>query len=1715
MRNSINFIYKLVWNKKAEMYVPVAESCSSIGKAKSLKLVALTAMLSAYNLCAAAPLVNELPQGQSVQSGNAIFTKSTDNATLNINQSTSSLITNWDSFNIGANATVNFIQPTTSSTALNRVTTSTPSQIYGNLNANGQVFLINSAGIYFSKNSRVDTGGFVASTLDISNENFLNKNYKFNKTDSITGTIYNLGAVTAKDKNFVAFISSTIKNEGSAIAKDGSVALLSGDEVTISFDPHGMINFIIDKNTVDAMIENKGLIQVNEGMAIVSAKAIDTITNSIIKNSGDIEANSLSEIGGRIILGADNITIEETSNIEATGKIGGGKIEIGGSYQNSDTTVAQAVLVEVKSGAKIDASAIENGDGGTISVWSDINNKNSITKVSGTLIAKSGYINGDGGKIETSGYSLNTKGITVNASSTNGNGGLWLLDPSNSTIDQATADGYVTTLNSGTSVTNQVNGDIEFQSDVTLNKSSGGDSTLTFDAGTNGVINLQSGSSITSNTGKLNLILSGAQVNIKNNIDANGGDISINATATTQDVAVTLTGATVKTSNLGTISINADSYSSTNTNGNTNGINFTGDGSIVETQLGSITLTGKGSLLDDSFSRGIMINSTSTSEIRSSSGDIILNDIDPDKAGNEYKGLFLKTGTLIGKGNLASSSSDIILNVDNMTIYSGTANNFDSSGTLSIQSYGDSFKNNFYLKEFLLGTDLSGITVGKSTNITNIYSYLDMSIAGNINIHGKNISIYNNITTTNGGYINLASYGGQTTQTHAITTDNLLLSGGTLANYTLENESNNFGTVAADAKKVYVTDSDGFTVGSVNGIDGITARWQVDLATVSGDLIINKNVSTTNSGTSAIILNAGQSIDAGNTAGGNIIINNNSTVTASGIGRVTFYTGSILGSTGLSDLIGLGTNHFRYGSDESVTNYDLALSSGKFGIYRESPTLTIDADDITTTYSTAPTLTTTVNGLQNNDTNIQALSTLASVNIGGLTSTSGNYIYGSHTLTASSAIDQLGYTLNYDTGTLNITKKDVITSGTTSIDKVYDGTTDALANITNTTNGGVVTGDIVTLDSANGVFNDKDVGVDKTVTFSGTYTGEDKDNYNFIDQTTTANITQKSLTITAIDDTKTYDGNDYASNNGVTYSGFVANEDNSDLSGVLAYSGDSQTANQVGTYAITPEGYTSNNYQINYIDGTLDISENIIDDGAGGVDPGGVDAGGVDAAQNTINYPQEVINSIVQQNFKNKITPVLDITNNLINKNNIFDKYNNENIKENTVDNLFPNKQLTEIKPKNTDIAKVKPIKVSKIDDKEVKKNIKKVPKKITTANVKLLIPSLKVQVTNNNTSYTPKLINTQNIAKINVQKKPIILTKKIDKVILEPILKNNATNKSINMISQNIISNTMIKKIKTSDNNFKNSGISKSNSQILSNTILKLSLKNSAQTTQTINKLIKVIQSDEKSIDSQLSSGNLPVKNNKFDKALQNALKKGYSPKEAVTIASKTNQLKYEDRDLSEIIRNLPKEKAQMLLNLLSKGYTQIEAINKTEKTVIEKETQGLNIVNGRSKSKIFDQSLANNIKKYGIEKALNKSLKMDKLIEKHNQIDKNNIATSFLENNKKGNVPNDIIFEKLLMKSLQTNSFEMAYKIAHKKYEKFKPVKSNSMLIDISQSNKLVKSKSKVWLKKFFKSIKSGNSDIQAQAQAEQINNTYNNIQKKGDTIDENIYKNYNFKD
>ena len=217
----MNHVFRLIWSRNQGMLVPVPEGLTASAKGdrrrrrrvrrlirKTLSPGQAVAVLVALGL---APAAQALPTGGHVAAGQASI--ATAGNTTTVTQESSRAILDWQSFNIGAGQTVTFRQPSTSSIALNRVTGSDASQIYGHLNANGQVFLVNPNGIYFAPGAQVDVGGIVASTLGLNGSDFMAGRPLHFRGASTAGVV-NDGTVQAENGGYVAFIGRHVTNDG-------------------------------------------------------------------------------------------------------------------------------------------------------------------------------------------------------------------------------------------------------------------------------------------------------------------------------------------------------------------------------------------------------------------------------------------------------------------------------------------------------------------------------------------------------------------------------------------------------------------------------------------------------------------------------------------------------------------------------------------------------------------------------------------------------------------------------------------------------------------------------------------------------------------------------------------------------------------------------------------------------------------------------------------------------------------------------------------------------------------------------------------------------------------------------------------------------------------------------------------------------------------------------------------------------------------------------------------------------------------------------------------------------------------------------------------------------------------------------------------------------------------------------------------------------------
>lgn len=273
------------------------------------------------------------PTGGQVAAGSGVISQAGGNTT--VNQTSQNLSLNWQSFNVGAHESVNFVQPNSAAIAVNRIADASASQIRGSLSANGQVFLINPNGIVFGAGAQVNVGGLVASTLNVSDSDLIAATRHF--TGSGVGTIVNHGTITAAPGGYVVLLGRLVSNQGTISTPGGTVALGAGSAVSLSFDANHLLSMQVDQSTLATLAENKQLIVADGGQVLMSAGAKNSLLASVVNNTGVVQAQTMANHNGRIVLlaGMAAGTTEVGGTLDASapdGTAGGGFIETSGAH---------------------------------------------------------------------------------------------------------------------------------------------------------------------------------------------------------------------------------------------------------------------------------------------------------------------------------------------------------------------------------------------------------------------------------------------------------------------------------------------------------------------------------------------------------------------------------------------------------------------------------------------------------------------------------------------------------------------------------------------------------------------------------------------------------------------------------------------------------------------------------------------------------------------------------------------------------------------------------------------------------------------------------------------------------------------------------------------------------------------------------------------------------------------------------------------------------------------------------------------------------------------------------------------------------------------------------------------------------------------------------------------------------------------------------------
>ena len=447
----------------------------------------IIALICCCNLVFPVPIAMAAPQGGKVVGGSAHIHQS--GGTTTINQSSNRAVINWNSFDIGKNETVRHNMPSANSAGLHRVVGGGgASQIMGQLQSNGNVYLVNPAGVVIHKGARIDANSFTATSRDISNDNFMKGNMVFDKPGRPDAEVINQGTISVKENGLAALVAPTVRNDGVIAGKLAKVALASGDS-TWKLDMHGddLITFTVDEKDVDTLhavdgtplagVENSGSIKAEGGVVVLTAAQLDGIVGSVVNsgevsaasaelkggkivfkgagsgvdivNTGTVDASSAvadggsvrmdtdgnvrssgliaatgGQKGGKVVVTGKNVALTGKAKIDVSGNKGGGTALVGGNALGKGPE-RNAQTTKVEKDATIVADARTNGDGGQVVVWSD-----EKTNFDGTITARGGSDGGNGGKVETSGKHLKVADTArVDTRASKGIHGQWLLDP--------------------------------------------------------------------------------------------------------------------------------------------------------------------------------------------------------------------------------------------------------------------------------------------------------------------------------------------------------------------------------------------------------------------------------------------------------------------------------------------------------------------------------------------------------------------------------------------------------------------------------------------------------------------------------------------------------------------------------------------------------------------------------------------------------------------------------------------------------------------------------------------------------------------------------------------------------------------------------------------------------------------------------------------------------------------------------------------------------------------------------------------------------------------------------------------------------------------------------------------------------------------------------------------------------------------------------------
>lgn len=1099
-----------------------------------------------------------LPTHPQVKSGNLSIQPGGVGA-LQIEQFTQNAIINWEGFSLGSWERLTIQQPGLEAALLNRVIGREPSQLLGQLKANGQVYLINQNGILVGENARIDVGGFFASTQNVTDDDFLNGGSLTFSGNSSEG-IVNLGSIETLGGD-VILVGAFIDNQGEIQAPGGSVDLAAGREVLLTPESGLSVVLGVEESEQATGINQEGLIE--SAQAQLQA-ASGNVYELAVNQKGVIRATGVERKNGRILITAEGGTVAQQGELSALKKDGsGGTVLVGGDYRGENPDIPNADRTVLTEESLVSVSSLgTQGDGGRAIVWAD-----EATRYLGAIEGRGGDQAGNGAFVEVSGKQyLDFRGV-VDISAPFGSTGTLLLDPSAVSItNNSGANTNVSTSGTNPFEFSQTSSSSVSVLDVSLLETQLASSNVIVDTSTadllasDGFISVDS--ALTWNTANRLTLKSGTGVSINADITATSGILEV-----LLGIEDPLSGSPTDqlTSGLATTLALQSLIIGENADAAPPGVNLPPS----PEPLGLIDLQGIVDATTLSFSipeggyRGIIIENASNSI-----GEVVsIGTIGPDYSFSGNLSLFssdalaveLALGTINGNLSLLSGGDLTLRNNTALTIESSTADDF-----LAVGSTGGSFLNNAGASALSdVGTGTPGRILVYSDNPTNT------------TLGGLNLTPVYNTNFNDDPPATLSATGNRVVyDLNAVLIINAADLNKTYGDVLPTLDLDVQGLVGSDTLNDAVTGSADLSTTATQASDVGTYPITVGLGALAATdynylIQLGSNGTLTVDPASLTIM----ADDATRRAG---LSNPDFTATFVGLvngDQASDYDGSLSVTSAADAFSPIGTYPI-VPSGVTDPNYDISFVNGTLTV-TDKATLLIDVLDAAKTYGQPnPAFDSNITGFEGGD-DASIITGLVYNVLADETTGVGNY-----TITANGADAGIAYDINYQTGTLTINPAALLVTANDA-SRLYGGSNPLFSASFDSLAAGDTVADLPNLTFSTDALAGSGVG-----TYTITPSGIANPNYSVSYNTGTLTIDPTPLTITANDQQALY--REPSPSLDASFSGFVLGEGQEDLNG-FSLNTSRITESNVGDYPISINLGSNPNYDITSIPGTFSV----------------------------------------------------------------------------------------------------------------------------------------------------------------------------------------------------------------------------------------------------------------------------------------------------------------------------------------------------------------------------------------------------------------------------------------------------------------------------------------------------------------------------------------------